>query len=127
MTEPFYWHAVFCDECGKPANTVHFVPWATNADCERCVFCCPDHDADGYWLPVPMKEPSLAHLAGKGWKAVALLAERMAKASDRDDAAFHKATQNLLGGNGWTAVPWGRMDDVVAESHRIVVEAGSNG
>lgn len=37
-----------CDRCGKPADTVHFVPWVTT--CEEVLFACPGHDAGGYWV-----------------------------------------------------------------------------
>lgn len=36
-----------CDHCGEKANTIHFVPWAGNA--EHCLFACPEHDPGGYW------------------------------------------------------------------------------
>lgn len=80
-----------CDLCGKPANTVHFVPWVDRVG--EVVFACRRHDAQGYWTeltrldsgPPDWRNPSRKytmrdHIATKEGGAYALkrLDERLA-------------------------------------------------
>jgi hypothetical protein len=70
-----------CDLCGKPADTLHFVPWVGQT--EKVVFACPTHDAGGYWVELARWfDPAQAfpqHIADKdgGLESVALLEARI--------------------------------------------------
>jgi hypothetical protein len=72
---------IVCDTCGKPADTIHFLPWCvTNGRAERRLeAACRNHDPGGYWLEVKdLAERMgdwLAHLATKRERPHAQLIE----------------------------------------------------
>ncbi len=79
-----------CGCCGERADTVHFLPWATD-DVERVEFACPRHDADGYFCdiesmwtgPADFRDPrraySMVHhiIDTKGTRAIELWVRRL--------------------------------------------------
>ena len=41
-TRPVEKKDLHCDHCGKPANSIDFVPYVI--DCKKVLFACPDHE-----------------------------------------------------------------------------------
>jgi hypothetical protein len=85
---------IVCNDCGAPADTVHFVPWVVvsfGASIEIRA-ACAEHDPGGYWLPLSelITEPLkwLLHISEKrgapdhellqwlGYPGVALLGKK---------------------------------------------------
>lgn len=72
-----------CDLCGKPADTLHFIPWVGGLKTEKVVFACWQHYPGGYWMELSRwfdpSERFPEHVAGKdgGEESLAMLAARL--------------------------------------------------
>ena len=97
-----------CDAagCSQAPDTVHFSPWVIHP--REVYFCCPMHDAGGYWLR--LKEWNRGHgytmrqhIAGKqtGETALALLDFRLTGGAP--DMRYWGRTGVLWPGQAWPA------------------------